>query len=76
MVVFVAMKKKNTNNLVSTLQTYLEYEEYNLSTRLPLEDPNKQVDTSSILQLIQDMNNRILSFERKIIASPTLKSST
>jgi hypothetical protein len=38
-----------------------------LRTCLPLEDSNKQVDFSAILQLVQDMNTIIIYFEKRMV---------
>jgi hypothetical protein len=59
------------NNLGSTLQTFLQYEERILRTGLPLEDSNKQDDLIVFLQLVQYMNNKMISFEKRVVTQPT-----
>jgi hypothetical protein len=38
-------------------------------TWLSKEDPTKQVDMSTDFQLVQDMSNQMISYERKVITS-------
>jgi len=51
------LEEKSVNNLGSTLQTCLEYEEKITRIGLPMEDLNKQIDMHVVLQLIQYMSN-------------------
>jgi hypothetical protein len=61
------LEEKNENNLGSALQNFLEYEEQALMTGLPLEDSSKQVDLTTVLQLVQDMNNIMIYFEKRVV---------
>jgi hypothetical protein len=70
------LEEKNANSLGSTLQTCLEFEEQLTRTGLPVEDYIKQTDMSIVLQLVQDMSNRMISFERKGVASTSAETST
>jgi hypothetical protein len=63
------LEEKAIDNLGSALQTCLEYEEQLERTGLPKGDYVKQTDMSAVLQLMQDMNNRMISYERKGITS-------
>jgi hypothetical protein len=59
------LEEKSIDNLGSTLHTCLEYEEKLERTCLPKGDSIKQTDISSLLQLVQDMTNRMITYERK-----------
>jgi hypothetical protein len=59
------LEEKAIDNLGSTLHTFLEYEEKLERTGLPKGDSVKQTYMSSLLQLVQDMNNRMIAYERK-----------
>jgi hypothetical protein len=59
------LEEKAIDNLGSTLQTCLEYEEKLERTGLPKGDLVKKTNMSSLLQLVQDMNNRMIAYERK-----------
>jgi hypothetical protein len=59
------IEEKAIENLVSTLHTFLEYEEQLEKTGLPKGGSIKQTDISSLLQLVQDMSNRMIAYERK-----------
>ena len=63
------LKEKTIYNLVSTLKTCLEYEERLKIMGLPKGDYVKQTDMFTVLQLMQDMNNRMITYERKGITS-------
>jgi hypothetical protein len=63
------LEEKNVTNLGSALQTCLEYEEQLERTGLPKEYFVKQADMSTILQLVQDMSNQMIYFERKGVTS-------
>jgi hypothetical protein len=47
----------------------LEFEEQLARIGIPTEDFVKQNDMSTMLQLVQDMNNQMISFERKYATS-------
>jgi hypothetical protein len=64
------LEKKAIDNLGSALHTCLEYEEQLERTSLPQGESVKQTDTSALLQLVQDMNNCMIAFERKCTVSP------
>jgi hypothetical protein len=59
------LEEKVIDNLGSTLHTCLECEEQMERTGLPKGDSIKQTDMSTILQLVQYMNNRMIAYERK-----------
>jgi len=61
------LDEKNVNSLGSTFQTCLEYEEKISRIGLPLEEPNKQSDLTTVLQLVLDMNNQMISFEKSVV---------
>jgi hypothetical protein len=61
------IEEKAMDNLGSTLR--LEYEEKLGRTCLHMGDLVKQTNMSTILQLMQDMNNKMISYERKGISS-------
>jgi hypothetical protein len=51
------LEEKSIENLGSALHTCLEYEEQLERIGLPKGDSIKQTDMSTLLQLVQDMNN-------------------
>jgi hypothetical protein len=59
------IKEKAIENLSSALHTSLEYEEKLERTSLPKGDSIKQTNMSSLIQLVQDMNIQMISYERK-----------
>jgi hypothetical protein len=59
------LEEKAIDNLGSALHTCLEYEEQLERTGLPKGDSVKQMDMSTLLQLVQDMNNRMIAYEQK-----------
>jgi hypothetical protein len=63
------LEEKVIDNLGSALHTCLEYEEKLERTGLPKGDLVKQTNMSALLQLVQDMNSRMTSYERKGNAS-------
>jgi hypothetical protein len=63
------IEEKAIENIGSTLHSYLEYEEKIERTGLPKGDLVKQTNMFSLLQLMQDMNNRVIAYERKGNAS-------
>jgi hypothetical protein len=63
------IEKKDIDNLGSTLHTCLEYEEKLERTDLPKGDLVKKTNMYTLLQLVQDMNNRMITYERKGNAS-------
>jgi hypothetical protein len=64
------LEEKAIDNLGSALHTFSEYEEQLERTGLPQGESVRQTDMSALLQLVQDMNNRMIAFERKGIVSP------
>jgi hypothetical protein len=64
------LEEKSIDNLSSALHTCLEYEEQLKRTCLPQGESIKQTDMSALLQLVQDMNNRMIAYERKGNVSP------
>jgi len=60
------LKDKGITQLSASLQACLEYEEQAMRTGLPLNDPSKNHDMSAFLQLMQDINNRMISFEQRV----------
>jgi hypothetical protein len=63
------LEEKSIDNLGSTLHTFSEYEEQLEITSLPQGDSVKQMDMSTLLQLVKYMNNRMIAYEWKIIFS-------
>jgi hypothetical protein len=59
------LEEKSIDNLGSSLHTCLEYEEQLERTCLPKGDSVKQNDMSALLQIVQDMINRMIAYERK-----------
>jgi hypothetical protein len=59
------LEEKSIDKLGSSLHTCLEYEEQLERTSLPKGDSVKQTDMSTLLQLVQDMNNRMIAYEQK-----------
>jgi hypothetical protein len=57
------LEEKSIDNLGSSLHTCLEYEEQLEGTGLPRGDSVKQVDMSSLLMFVQDMNNHMIAYE-------------
>jgi hypothetical protein len=64
------LEEKAIDNLGSTLHTFSEHEEQLERTGLPQGESVRQADMSALLQLVQDMNNRMISFEHKGIVNP------
>ena len=64
------LEEKSIDNLSSALHTFLEYEEQLERTGLPKGELVKQTDMSSLLQIVQDMNNHMIAYERKGNVSP------
>jgi hypothetical protein len=64
------LEEKSIDNLGSTLHTCSEYEEQLERTGLPQGESVRQTDMSTLLQLVQDMNNHMIAFERKGTVSP------
>jgi hypothetical protein len=64
------LEEKFIDNLGSSLHTCSEYEEQLERTCLPQGESVKQTDMYALLQLVQDMNNRMIVFERKGTVSP------
>jgi hypothetical protein len=59
------LEEKSIDNLGSTLHTCLEYEEQLEIRGLPKGDSVKQTDMSTLFQVLQDMNNRMIAYEWK-----------
>jgi hypothetical protein len=59
------LEENAIDNLGSTLHTCLEYEEQLERIGLPKGDSIKHKDIFSLLQLVQDTNNRMIAYERK-----------
>jgi len=70
------LEDKNANSLGSTIQTCLEFEEQLRRTGLPVEYYVKQTNMSILLQLVQNMINRMISFERNGSSSTSVETST
>jgi hypothetical protein len=64
------LEENSIDNLGSTLHTCLEYEEQLEITGLPQGELVKQTNMFSLLQLVQDMNNCMISYEQKGNFSP------
>jgi hypothetical protein len=59
------LEEKSIENIGSTLHTCLEYDEKLERTVLPKGDSIKKTNMSTLLHLVQDMNNRMIVYERK-----------
>jgi hypothetical protein len=70
------LEDMNSNNMGSTLQSCLEFEEQLTRTSLHVEDYVKQTNMSTVLQLLQDMRNIMISFERKGVTSTSVETSS
>jgi hypothetical protein len=70
------LKEKSIDNLSSTLHTCLEYEEKLERTCLPQGESVKQIDMSPLLQLVQDMNNRMIAYEWKGNVPPLIPGAS
>jgi hypothetical protein len=71
------LEEKAIDNLGSALHTCLEYEEKLERMGLPKGDSVQQTDMSSLLQLVQDMNNRMIAYELKgSVSSPAPVASS
>jgi hypothetical protein len=66
------LEEKSIDNLSSTLHTCSEYEEQLERTGLPQGESVRQTNMSALLQLVQDMKNRKIAFEKKGIVSPLI----
>jgi hypothetical protein len=63
------LEEKNANSLGSAIQNCLEFEEQLIRTSLPVEDYVKQTVMSTLLQLVHDIRNKMIYFERKRVTS-------
>lgn len=70
------LEDKNITKLSVVLQSCLEFEEHALRTGLPLNDTSKTTDMTVVLQLMQDMNNRMISFEQRIPSLSNVNAAT
>jgi hypothetical protein len=73
------LEEKAIENLGFTLHTCLEYEVQLKRMGLPKGDSVKKTNMSALLQLVQDMNNRMITYERNGNASsstPGVSSSS
>ena len=59
------LEENAIDNLGSALHTCLENEDKLERTCLPKGDSIKQMNMSALLQLVQDINNRMIAYERK-----------
>jgi hypothetical protein len=59
------LEEKAIDNLGSALHTCLEYEQQLEIIGIPQGELVKQTDMSTLLQLVQDMNNHMIAYERK-----------
>jgi hypothetical protein len=64
------LEEKAIDNFSSALHTCSEYEEQIEITGLPQGESVRWKDMSALLQLVQDMNNHMIAFERKGTVSP------
>jgi hypothetical protein len=64
------IEEKSIDNLGSSLHTFLEYEEQLERTGLPQGELVKHIDMYTLLHLLQDMNNRMIAYEKKGNVSP------
>jgi hypothetical protein len=59
------LEEKSIDNIGSTLHVCSEYEEELDKTGLPQGESIRKIDMSALLQLVQDMNNRMIVYEWK-----------
>ena len=64
------LEEKNVNCLGSALQTCIEFEEQNIRTGLPFDQSGSKADMTSMLQMMQEMQNRMISFKHRMMANP------
>jgi hypothetical protein len=64
------LEENAIDNLGSALHTFSEYEEHLERTGLPQGESVRQINMSTLLQLVQYMNNSMISFEKKGTISP------
>jgi hypothetical protein len=64
------LEEKSIDNLGSALHIGSQYEEQLERIGLPQGESVKQIDMSVLLQLVQDMNNRMIAYKRKGTVSP------
>ena len=64
------LEQKGVNGMSMSLQTFLEFEEKSLRTGVPLTDTSKNIEIFGVLQLMKEMNKKIISFERRINPTP------
>jgi hypothetical protein len=57
------LEEKSIDNLGSALHTCLEYEEQLERTSLPQGESVKQTYMSALLHIVQDMDNRMVTYE-------------
>jgi len=71
-----SLEDKNITELSVALQSCLEFEEQALRKGLLLNDPSKNIDMTVVLQLMQDMSNQMISFEKRIPSLSTVNTSS
>lgn len=60
------------NCLGSALQTCIEFEEQNLRIGLPFDQSGSKTDMTTMLQMMQEMHNRMISFEHRLVTDPKM----
>lgn len=58
------------NCLGSALQTCIEFEEQNLQTGLPFDQPISKTNMTAMLQMMQEIHNIMISFEHRLMIDP------
>lgn len=74
-----SIDEKVVDNIATNLQTFLEYEDHIQRTSLNIVETNKNSKMTTILQLMEDINNIMLSFERRVplaTINPTIPPTT
>jgi len=60
------------NCLVSSLHTCIEFEEQNIQTSLPFDQPCSKTEMTIVLQMMQEMHNQMISFEHRLMVDPNM----
>lgn len=66
------LEENNVNCLGSSLQVRIEFEEKKLQTNLPFEQPSSKTDRTAMLQMMQEMHSRMISFEHRLMTKPKM----
>jgi len=50
----------------------IEFKEQNLRNGLPFDQPSSKTDMTAMLQMMQEMHNRMISFEHRLMDNPKM----